>query len=108
MNVNIRQALLDIAQTIGRELRDPEPLSYPHALEVLGNVEDQLAALAAVVEFCTCPKVAESSSGLSGRPEGFLPTRHPKALANTLAGLAASVHPALRPSSQSDDFIEEA
>lgn len=107
MDVNIRQALLDMAYNLGRELRDPEPLSYPHALEVLGNVEDQLMALAAIVEFCHCPRVAESPTiGLSGRPEGFLPSRHPKALANTIAGLAVSVHPALRPNSQTEDFTE--
>ena len=98
MIINLRLALLDIAQSIGRDLRPADPedsISYPHAIETLGDLEDKLTALAELIP---------ESSGLSGRPNGYLPSRHPKALANTLAGLDASIQPALRPASQSEDF----
>ncbi len=110
----MRAKLLALAYTIGRQLRDREnPLSYPQALEVLGDVEDLLKDYAHLLS---------AQSTLSGNPPtGYLPSRHPaKVLANTLAGSAARVHPALRavrqpspysdkslrPTSQTEDFSE--
>ncbi len=111
---DLRHALLTVSQGIGRQLRDLEnPLSYPHALELLADLEDKLQEYA-----LTLPE----QSTLSGNPPtGYLPSRHPaKVLANTLAGSAARVHPALRavrqpspypdkslrPTSQTEDFSE--
>jgi hypothetical protein len=66
MTVNMRQALLDIATRIGRELSEPE-LPYPTALDLLAEVEDSLKALAELTDY----------AGLSGKPNGYLPERHP-------------------------------
>jgi hypothetical protein len=96
MTINFRLALLEIAQGIGREIRSDD-MTYPRLLDVLGELEDKLTALASL---------APEDSRLSGRPNGYLPSRHPKSLANTIAGHAASVHPALRPASQTEDFSE--
>lgn len=76
MTINFRLALLEIAQGIGREIRSDYPLSYPHALEALADLEDKLTALAGLIP----------EDRLCVRPLGYLPARHPKALANTLAG----------------------
>lgn len=97
---NVRLALLDIAQDIGRHIRTADgdcSIGYPQLVEVLGDVEDKLTALAL--------RLPERST-LCVRPLGYLPSRHPKALANTLAGHASSIHPALRPRAQTEDFTE--
>lgn len=74
MRANFRLALIDLAIAIGRETRDPEPMPYGTALDLLGTIEDKLYALADCV-----PEVIEvNSSTLSGSPDGYLPTRHPR------------------------------
>lgn len=94
------ETLLGLVARIGRELRPAnrdDVLSYPHALALLADLEDELACLAIALP---------SEPRLCGRPLGYLPSRHPKALANTLAGHASSIHPALRPRAQTEDFTE--
>lgn len=59
----MRAKLLALAYTIGRELRTDNGPSYPHALEMLGDIEDLLK------DYAHLP--------LSGRSNGYLPARHP-------------------------------
>lgn len=75
MRANFRQALVDLAVKIGREIRDSEPyhLSYGSALDLLATVEDSLYALADIT-----PEEVTVSSTLSGSPGGYLPSRHPR------------------------------
>ncbi len=81
----MRAKLLALAYTIGRELRTDGGPSYPHALEILGDIEDLLKDYASMLP---------EASTLSGRHNGYLPTRHPNAQTS------------LRPQSQTEDFTE--
>lgn len=66
--VDVGEMLLKIVERIGRKLRDSshEPISYPEAVDLLGELEDELASLAVAI-----PK------GLTLTPLGYLPARHP-------------------------------
>ncbi len=67
----MRAKLLALAYTIGRELRGAEgPPSYPHALEMLADLEDLLKDYALL-----SPPASERR--LCGRIGGYYPTRHP-------------------------------
>ncbi len=82
--MSIKLDLLALSQRIGQALRDDagpngdDPISYPSAVRLLGDLEDKLGDLAnsiteSYTEFADGKRFPEST--LSGKPNGYLPAR---------------------------------
>jgi len=69
--MTIRDRLLVLVHRISDETRvGPDgPMSYPHAVWLLEDIDDTLRDIIKALDAPT--------SGLSGTPNGYLPARHP-------------------------------